>query len=65
VFIGEVVRERRGFGVRFPTGPFQLRRDETWRTGPAPQDRHAVTAPTLPPLRHYGYPRVAVKGRSA
>lgn len=50
-----------GNPMRFQTGPIQLRRDETWRTRLAPQDRRAVTALTLPLLRHYGY----LKGRAA
>jgi sulfotransferase family protein len=45
--------------------PFRLRRgqttieikpDEAWRTGMSARDKALATAPTLPLLRHYGYP---------
>jgi sulfotransferase family protein len=54
-----------GNPMRFQTGPIQLRRDETWRTRLAAQDRRTVTALTLPLLRHYGYIRSQVRGGPA
>jgi hypothetical protein len=54
-----------GNPMRFQTGPIQLRRDESWRTRLAPQDRRTVTALTLPLLRHYGYTKTSMKGRPA
>jgi hypothetical protein len=44
-----------GNPMRFQTGRIELRRDDAWRTGMPPARRRAVTALTLPLLRHYRY----------
>ncbi|WP_262401747.1 sulfotransferase [Actinomadura sp. CNU-125] len=44
-----------GNPMRFTTGRVELRRDDAWREKMPPARRRAVTALTLPLLRHYGY----------
>jgi hypothetical protein len=44
-----------GNRMRFQTGRIPIRLDDEWRRSMPPTDRRAVTALTLPLLRHYGY----------
>ena len=44
-----------GNPMRFATGQVSIRGDERWTTAMPAAQRRAVTAMTLPLLRHYGY----------
>jgi hypothetical protein len=48
-----------GNPMRFTTGKIAIRADDRWQTAMPHRQRRAVTALTLPLLRHYGYVRSA------